>query len=207
MISTKEFTESERTAITEIAVRLASKVVKTYVENIIEWTAKNENLTRESNSARYGLYKKIIAGLNRVKIAKFSGFQELKFTDSDGGDHCLRYQLSQIDDSYKIELPIPPVKEFEKLMKAIFYNLDRFIDVARQYYQVLLHENTLLTDLATFLPDIDTSALKINPKNRAIYLDVPNYPYKIGALLYFVTHDGKPIQYNLDPAAAPSDKI
>lgn len=181
---------------------MASQTVKRFLQSYIKDAAIAEGLINEAgedlvSKSKGGLrlktYKKIMGKLSRVDVCDFTGYQQITFTDADGVDHTLRYQLSIVPNDYEIELRIPRLAatKSDPIMKGLFGYLDRMIDIARQYYGQIVTQSRLVTDIAEFFPDIDVGQLQMNTNNRTLYLD-EDYARRIGVLWFYVDSEGNP---------------
>lgn len=195
------FSKKEVDALKDFAKIMASKIVKKYLIEYVENTARSEGLLSDSDlhgeerkkmKTRYKLYKKIIGKLNRVSATEYSGYQQLTITDANNNDHTLRYQLSIVEKDYEIQLTVPPMNEKEKVIKNMFHYMDRFIDIAIQYYNHIVSQSRLINDLAEFFGDVDVGRFQLNPNTRHLYFD-EDYEKRIGILMFYVDDSGNPV--------------
>ena len=192
------YSKEEAKALIEFTEIIASKVVKKFVLDYIVWAGKRDGieLDTKSKEARVKAFKKVHAKVGRIVDKPFSGYQEFKFREKTGDDYILRYQLAIVPNDYEILLHIPEVsnlaEENEKHRKVLLYNLDRFIDIAKQFYGQMINQSLIVRDLAEFLPDADVSELQVNVNNRTLFLE-NDCPFRIGVMCFYVNEDGEPI--------------
>lgn len=180
---------------------MASKIVKKYLIDYVEATAKAEGLLednklhgkeRKNMKERYRLYKKIIGKLDRIPACDYSGYQEITLTDYEGNDHRLRFQLSIVSKDHEIEFGVPAMPKKEEAVKTLFHYMDRFIDVAIQYYNHIASQSMLIKDLAEFFGNVDVGRFQINKNTRHLYFE-EEYDQRVGILVFYVDENGKPL--------------
>ena len=198
------FSKEQVDQLKNLASRLASKILKKFLIDFVEYKAQKMGLheldRKEAKKQAkkegaeifhiYSAYQKLKVKLAKVRADDFSGFQEMSFEDPNTSKkHTLRYQLSIVKPDYEIELKCPT-----DISKLLLHYLDKFVDIALQYYAEITRQDSIIVDLANFLPNDDVSKLQLNVNNRTMYLD-PEYEKRIGVLCFYVDENGKPVEY------------
>ena len=94
-----------------------------------------------------------------------------------------------MNPDYEIEIKCPT-----NVTKLLLHYLDKFVDIALQYYHEITQHDGIIADLANFLPNDDVAQLQLNVNNRTMYLDA-NYGKRIGVLCFYVDDKGNPVEY------------
>jgi hypothetical protein len=126
-----------------------------------------------------------------VPVEKFTGYQENIIDAIDGQKYKLRYQICLVQADHEIKMKVPPSNNQDAMIKRLLMDLDKIIDIARTYYTAFTAQSHIFTDMAEFIPDVDVSAMKMNPINRTLYLD-ENFAKRIGVAIYYVDDNGNP---------------
>lgn len=194
----KGMSQQEVDALLDFSHIMASKIVKKFLIEFVEWKAKQNGVLvmdkKEAKKAggktreQYEAFKKLISKLYKLKSNDFVGYATYGFDDAEGNPHMIHQQLSIVPKDYEICITIEG-----NYMQTIISYLDKFADIAKQFYLETVRRDGILGDLATLCDDIDVSNLKINKYNRTLYLD-EDYHNRIGILCFYVDKDGKPIE-------------
>lgn len=192
----KGFSAEQAEQLLNFSKIMAGKVVKDFLIKFVTSSAP-ANL-KDKSDPKVALYKRLLAKVNRIDCGRdprgkeFSGYQEITFEDRDHNDHTMRFQLSIVPSDYNIELKVPPIANPEPLIKNLFSSMDKFCDMAIQYYDMAVRVDGLLADLSEFFPNIDVGKFQINKNTRSLYFD-EEYSDRIGILIFYVDGDGKPL--------------
>lgn len=194
----KGMSQQEVDALLNFSYIMASKIVKKFLIEFVEWKAKQDGLLamdkKEAKKAggrtreRYEAFKKLISKLYKIKANDFVGYATYGFNDAEGNEHTIHQQLSIVPKDYEIFITIEG-----NYMGTIIGYLDKFVDISKQYYLEIVRRDGILSDLAILCDDVDVSSLKVNQYNRTMYLD-EEYDNRIGILCFYVDKEGKPIE-------------
>ncbi len=167
--------------------------IKKLTKKDIKKIALSDDVNHKNLVKFYDLHQRLLSKIGRSKCCNYTGFGEMSFehlideATNRRQKYCLRYQLSIVPRDYKIVVECPV-----ELIKTMMSNIDKYVDIETNFYKEYIASNGLLEDLAAFAPDIDISALKLDEKNRTMFL-AEDMPEKIGILCFYVDEKGKPI--------------
>lgn len=203
------FSRQDVDSLKNFSTIMASSPTKKYLLNFVNFMAEKhgvKNLTKKdvkkmlTNATEsekklvenYDLYTRLTNKIGRAKSCNYTGFGEMSFevtgdNSSARQKYCLRYQLSIVPHDHKIVVRCPV-----GIVKNMMSNIDKYVDIETNFYKEFIAANGLLEDLAAFAPDVDISALKLDEKNRTMFL-TEDMQEKIGILCFYVDEKGKPI--------------
>lgn len=203
------FNREEAEGLLEFAKRMASKVVVEFVKEFVDEQAEKMGVKalkdkREAKRAgkvqEYNAYHKLLGKLSRAKVSDFTGYQEMKFDVQPEGKEvetfCMRIQLAIVPRDNQINIRVP---DDDKLIRTMLTYLDKFADIARQYYVDVVRQDFIINDLAQFAPELDCSRLEMNLTNRTMYIDADGKK-RVGVLCYYVGENGEPLMEDADAA-------
>jgi hypothetical protein len=174
--ATKGFTRDEVDALMEISKRLCAKVIKKYIEGLLE--AKGAKVASIDAS---------------IEAPDFTGYQELTMGLSDGKDYTLRMQLSIVEIDYKIM-----INTETKYVKELTMHANKLIQLAKQFYIEFMTTTGAQMELEAA---IGRPCGVLGHFGDTIGLD-ETYGKAISVLCYYVDANGRPIEGPLTPKLA-----
>lgn len=195
------FGEKEATALANFANIMSARVVMKFLIEMVERAAADESLDKKTKDRdasqsrsecrdRQRLYKKLIAKLRRVKVPDYTGYQEITIDSTNGNQYRMRIQLEIVPPDHQLEFHLPPMPRQQSGIKQIFSDIDKFTQMALQYYSIAAQQSKLITDLADFFSELNMTQPRVNEHNRTIFFD-EDYPERIGVIAYYVDDNGK----------------
>jgi len=194
------FSKDDLDGIVGVVHALASKVMVEYVRLYVEASAAKLGIGNKIKTKKqakdadcydeYMAYNRVVPKLAKAQKAasKVTGHQSMTF-EADGAHHTMQCQLAVVDIEHVIKIAVPADK---KLTDAILTQMDALVDMASQYYVVLLDQWQLTADLAVLNANTDCSTMKLNKNNRTLVIDT-THPHAVGLHCYYVDDAGKPL--------------